>query len=93
VDLSQRRELNNGAGEALARAFELVFSPVIFGGIGWWIDSRLGTFPAITLALFLWVLGYLSWRQYRSYDAAMRREEAKMFGHLSERPASEDPHR
>lgn len=89
MDLSQRRELNNGAGEALARAFELVLSPVIFGGIGWAIDSRIGTFPLITLALFVFVLGYLFWRQFRSYDLAMRKEEAKMFG----RPVSEDPHR
>jgi hypothetical protein len=93
VDLSQRRELNNGAGEALARAFELVLTPVIFGGIGWWIDARIGTFPVVTLVLFLCVLGYLFWKQYRAYDAAMRYEEAKMFRRTSERPASEDPHR
>lgn len=89
MDLSQRRELNNGAGETLARAFELVVTPVIVGALGWWIDGKLGTFPLFTLSLFLFALGYIFWKQYRAYDAAMRTEEEKMFG----RPASEDPHR
>ena len=40
---TERRELNNGSGEALARAFELVVTPVIFGFFGWLLDGWLGT--------------------------------------------------
>ncbi|MEY2431858.1 MAG: hypothetical protein QOC92_1583, partial [Acidimicrobiaceae bacterium] len=34
MDLRDRRELNNGFGNALARAVELTLSPVIFGFLG-----------------------------------------------------------
>jgi len=91
VDLSQRRELNNGAGETLARAFELVLTPVIFAAIGWWLDGRFGIFPALSLAFFVFAFSYEFWKQYVAYDAAMRREEAKLFA--PPRPDSEDPHR
>jgi F0F1-type ATP synthase assembly protein I len=77
LDLSHRRELNNGAGESMARAFELVLSPVIFAAMGWYLDKRLGTFPLVALVLFFLVLGYCVWRQVTSYNAEMSRQEAK----------------
>ena len=48
MDLSDRRDLYNGFGDALSRAVELVVTPAIFGFLGW-----LGaTLPfALTVAL------------------------------------------
>ena len=40
-----RRELNNGFGEALAKAFELAVTPAIFAFLGHLLDRRLGTSP------------------------------------------------
>ena len=78
MDLRERRELNNGAGEALARAFELVFTPVIFGFLGWLLDRRLGTRPLFMLLFFLLVLGYLVWKQYVAYAAEMHEHERQL---------------
>jgi F0F1-type ATP synthase assembly protein I len=80
VDLGQRRELNNGAGDALTRAVELVVTPIILGAIGWWLDSIFGTKPVIALVLFLFTLGYLVWKLYLRYDADMRAHEMRVLG-------------
>lgn len=65
----ERVELRRGAGDAFAAAFEMVATPAVFGLMGWWIDSRLGTFPLVTLALVLVVFGYGVWRFARQYSA------------------------
>jgi hypothetical protein len=84
VDLGQRRavnrELNNGAGDALSRAFELVLTPIIFGALGLFIDGRLGTRPAFGLTLFLFTLGYIVWKFTVRYAADMREHEAELLG-------------
>jgi F0F1-type ATP synthase assembly protein I len=72
--------MNNGFGEALSRAFELALTPIIFAFFGWLLDKRFGTFPLITLPFFLFVVAYGFWKQYRTYDATMKHEEAKMMG-------------
>ncbi len=80
MDLRERRQLNNGFGESLSRAFELALTPVVFGGVGWLLDGWLGTRPVFTLALFAFVMTYLVWNNFRRYDADMRSEEARLFG-------------
>ena len=80
MDLQARRELNQGFGDSLARAFELVLTPVIMGAIGWFIDGRLGTRPFIALGLFLFTVGYVFWKLYVRYDAQMKTKEAELFG-------------
>jgi hypothetical protein len=84
VDLGQRRrvnrELNNGAGDALSRAFELALTPIIFGAIGLFIDNRLGTRPLIALALFTFTLCYVAWKFYVKYAQDMREHEDQLFG-------------
>jgi F0F1-type ATP synthase assembly protein I len=67
VDLRERRELNNGFGEALSRAFELAATPAIFAGFGWLIDRQLGTSPLFLLVLFFLAIagvGYMTWFKY-----------------------------
>ncbi len=80
MDLRERRELNNGFGEALARAFELALTPIIFGFFGWLLDGALGTRPLFMLVFAAFVLGYLFWKLYVRYDADMRAHEARLPG-------------
>jgi F0F1-type ATP synthase assembly protein I len=80
VDLGQRRELNNGFGNAMSRAFELVVTPTIFGFLGYLLDGRIGTRPVFTLAFFLIVVLYEFWKMFSGYDAAMREQESKLPG-------------
>jgi F0F1-type ATP synthase assembly protein I len=71
VDERERRELRSGAGDAFSAAFELIATPAIFGLLGWFIDSRVGTFPVFTFVLALGVFGYEVRRLYAQYSAAM----------------------
>lgn len=80
MDLSDRRELNNGAGETLARAFELVLTPVIFAGLGLLLDRRLGTGPFVMLMFFAVAVTYEFWKMFGQYNATMKRKEAELLG-------------
>jgi F0F1-type ATP synthase assembly protein I len=76
VDLRERRELNNGFGDALSRAFELAATPAIFAGLGWLIDRQVGTSPLFLLILFFLAIigvGYMTWFRY---EEEMREHEA-----------------
>lgn len=76
--LRARRDLNNGAGDALAVAFELALTPAIFAFLGWRLDEWLGTTPVFLLAFFLFVAGYEGWKFFGRYDAKMRSEEQSL---------------
>ena len=77
MDLSARRDLNNGFGDALSRAFEFAATPAIFGGVGYPIDQWLDTTPIFTIVLALWaVVGSTVLWCYR-YDAKMQQIEAE----------------
>ena len=68
-------DVQNGFGDGLAKAFELVLTPAILGLAGFGLDRWLGVTPLFTIVLTLWalaVVGYLTW--YR-YEAEMRRLE------------------
>jgi F0F1-type ATP synthase assembly protein I len=80
VDLSAKRELNNGFGNALSTAVELAVTPAIFAWIGWRIDSWLGTSPIFLVFLFLFTFSYVVWRQFSSYAVTMRRQEQELLG-------------
>jgi len=80
LNLSERRELNNGFGEALSRAFELVVTPAIFGVAGYFLDRALGVVPLFTLVFSLFVLGYEFWKFWRLYEADMVRHEQSLPG-------------
>lgn len=78
--LAERQELTNGFGNALAAAFELAVTSAILGVIGWRIDVWLGTGPVFLLVLFLFTVGYESWKLFRRYDDEMRRRETELLG-------------
>ena len=67
----QQRELRNSAGDAFANAFEMIATPAIFGLIGWFIDSQVGTFPVFTLVLAFAVFGYEVWKFTTDYNTKM----------------------
>lgn len=79
-DLSAKRELNNGFGDALSSAVELAVTPALLALLGWQIDRWLGTSPLFLVFLFLFTLGYVMWRQYTVYEAKMRRQEQELLG-------------
>ena len=85
MDLRDRRELNNGFGNALARAFELVLTPMIAGFLGYLLDGKVGTRPLFMLVLFLTAFGYVAWKQYAVYSSTMDKEQARIL-----RPQRED---
>ena len=75
MNLSERRELNNGFGEALSRAFEIAVTPAIFGVGGYLLDRKLGVVPLFTLVFSLFVIGYILWKYWKVYEADMARHE------------------
>jgi F0F1-type ATP synthase assembly protein I len=75
MNLQDKRELNTGFGDALARAFELVVTPGVFALLGWLLDRRLGTTPIFAFVFFFVVLGYVIWKMWTGYVADMERHE------------------
>lgn len=86
MDLGDRRELNNGMGDALSRAVEITVTPLIFGFFGYLLDGRLGTRPLFMFVFFLFVLGYILWKQFVLYSKAMDAETEKLFGRGGPQP-------
>lgn len=85
MDLRERRELNNGFGNAMSRAFELAATPAIFAGFGWLLDRELGTSPLFLLVLFFFAIagvGYMTWKQY---EEEMQAHEADAVWNRSKR--------
>ena len=79
-DLSTKRELNNGFGNALSSAVELAVTPALMALIGWQVDRWLGTSPLVFLFLFTFTVGYVSWRNYTTYQIKMRDQERELLG-------------
>jgi F0F1-type ATP synthase assembly protein I len=86
-DLSAKRELNNGFGNALNSAVELAVTPALLALIGWQIDRWLGTTPLFLLLLFAFTMGYVAWKQFAAYDTTMRRQERELLGRENDRRA------
>lgn len=87
-DLSAKRELNNGFGNALSTAVELAVTPAIFAFLGWRLDLWLGTTPLFLLFFFLFTFGYVMWRQRAIYEAKMTRQEQELLGPKGDRNPS-----
>jgi F0F1-type ATP synthase assembly protein I len=76
VELHERRDMYNGFGDGLARAFELALTPALFGGLGYLLDGWLGLAPLLTIVLFLFGVVGTSYMAWFRYDAEMRQLEA-----------------
>jgi F0F1-type ATP synthase assembly protein I len=77
-DLSSKRELNKGFGDALQVAVELAVTPAIFAFLGWKLDSWLGTSPLFLLFFFLFTFTYVAWREYTKYQLRMQQHEQEL---------------
>ena len=77
---SDRRDLYNGFGDTYSRAFEMVVTPLIFGLIGWFLDTRFGTFPVLALVLGILVFIYEIWKLATVYSRRMDQETKKVLG-------------
>jgi hypothetical protein len=78
-DLSAKRELNKGFGDALSAAVELAVTPAVFALLGWWLDGWLGTTPVFLIVFFVFTMSYVAWKQYVLYGQRMQVEHDKMF--------------
>jgi hypothetical protein len=74
--VTQRRALYQGFGDTLAVAFELAFTPVIVGLMGYGLDRWLGTLPILTTIFVLMAVVGMSARMWYGYDARMKVHEA-----------------
>ncbi|HEX9681859.1 MAG TPA: AtpZ/AtpI family protein [Acidimicrobiales bacterium] len=75
MDLVDKRELYNGAGNTLSRAIEMVVVPVVFALIGAWVDRILSTGPLIMILMVLFAVAGLAVRSYYAYGEDMRRQQ------------------
>ena len=75
--LRERRELNQGLGDAFATAFEFAAVTAIFLGIGWLLDRWLGTAPWFMVGLALFCLIGKSILLLATYNEKMKRHEAE----------------
>jgi F0F1-type ATP synthase assembly protein I len=75
-ELTARRDLYQGFGNALATAVELVGAPLLFGLAGVLLDRWLGFFPVLTVVLGLYGLIGGALRAYYGYVAKMAQEES-----------------
>ena len=83
MDQRAKRELYNGFGNTLSRAFEIALIPLLFALPGWGLDRWLGTSPVFALVFGLFGLAGVAARSYFEYSARMDRELAKLPGHAA----------
>ncbi len=92
MEHSEKRALRAGAGDAFAKAFEMIATPAIFGLAGWLLDSRTGTFPLVTLAMVVVVFGYQVWRFACEYSTSMDEAlQQRRAGYAGTRTGEGDP--
>ena len=73
---SDKPALNELLGDESARGIELAVTPLVFGGLGWLVDGRLGTAPWFTIGLAAFALVATVLKMWFTYDAEMRELES-----------------
>ena len=79
-DLTAKQKLNRGYSDGLARAMEIVVSPLLLGLLGRVVDGWLGTNPWCTVTFGLFGAAGVFARLWVGYDRDMRSHEAKLPG-------------
>jgi F0F1-type ATP synthase assembly protein I len=87
TDGEDRRALTNGFGDTMAKAFEMVATPAVFGFLGWLLDRWLGTKPLFLLSFVIIVFVYEVWKLFAGYGAAMAEHEARLTGKRKSNPS------
>ena len=67
--------LYGGFADALALAFELALTPMVFALLGWWLDGWLGTRPLFTASLSGITAVYVLVKAVLIYKAKAEAEE------------------
>ena len=75
LDPTAKRQLNRGYGDAMTRAFEIVLTPLIFGGAGYLVDSWLGTGPWFMVGLGVFAVTGVFVKMWYVYDLEMQKVE------------------
>lgn len=75
-----RRQLNRGLGDGFSNAVEIALVPALFGGLGWLLDSLLGTDPILFIAFLTFGFVGIVLKLWLRYDAAMAKEDEKRIG-------------
>ena len=73
------RQIPPPEGDALSHGLAMASVPVVFGLLGWWVDSLVGTGPIVLIALA--VFGVAS-----SFASAYYRYEQKISRHDEGKP-------
>jgi F0F1-type ATP synthase assembly protein I len=79
-DLAARQKLNRGYNDGLARALEIVLTPLVFGLLGRLVDGWLGTQPWFMVGLGTFAVAGLFARMWVAYDREMRDHEKRLPG-------------
>jgi F0F1-type ATP synthase assembly protein I len=77
-DHTAQRQLNRGYGDALSGAFEIAITPVLFGGLGYLLDSWLDTAPVFMISLGLFAITGVFVKMWFVYDRQMGEEEQQV---------------
>ena len=83
MELRQRQEMYRGLDRGLARAVELVVTPLLAAGIGYLLDRWLGIVPVLSVVFGVWGFVVTCWRQVYDYNARMNVEEDRLLGRRS----------
>ncbi len=70
------RDVNNGFGDGLAAAFEIVVTPLLFAFFGYLLDRWLGLHLVFALIFGLFTFGYMMYKLVRQYSSEMARHDA-----------------
>jgi F0F1-type ATP synthase assembly protein I len=74
--MNDKRAMNQGFGDGMSRAFELVGTPLVFAGFGLLLDRVVGTSPMFTIAFAVFGVVGTFVRMWYGYDSEMRSHEA-----------------
>ncbi len=87
MDLRAFREVNNGFGDGLAAAFEMVVTPIIFAFFGYLLDRWLGLHLVFALIFGLLTFAYMMYKLVSRYSADMARHDESAPWSRRRRPA------
>jgi len=79
-DLTARQKLNRGYSDGLARALEIVVTPLLLGFLGRVVDGWLGTEPFLMIAFGSFGAAGIVVKLWLGYDREMRKHEAALPG-------------
>lgn len=77
MDVREQRDLYNGFGNGLQRAFELAVTPAVFGAVGFAVDQWIGVQPVFTIVALVVALAGMFVRFWYAYDGEMKAHEAR----------------